>query len=118
VLTAQAIASGGAGADTFVIATPQILGQADTLLGTITDFREAEGDRLMTGHGEVIVVASQPDGATLTAAEKDRRVEVDLDGDGRIDGYVLLAAGSTHADAHASPAASSSGTLGWTDFFG
>lgn len=137
VLTPQAVAIGGAGADTFVVEAPTHGGHPDTLLGVVLDFSEAEGDRLVTAHGEGIRVAfgegkppaegvgergsgegaSQAQPATHepetnahlqfgtlspgadggapaedhgVAATAFQRVEVDFDGDGVADGYVLV----------------------------
>lgn len=99
-VTAEAVAAGGEGADTFVIQSPVVMGQADNLLGTILDFSAGEGDRLVTSRGgEVTLLPPQPetdtptptgDGFTLTTQVTGKRVEVDLDADGVADGYVVL----------------------------
>jgi len=105
-LGAQVSAEGGSGADSFILIAPAQFGNADTLLGVIFDFRSEEGDRLITGDGQLVVVVEAgnvvsppaPDSfsptfgpATLTTTTPpDRRVEVDLNGDGLVDGYVLL----------------------------
>jgi hypothetical protein len=112
ILTPDAVAYGGTGADTFVVSAPTVLGNAGTLLGAVFDFKASEGDKLVTGQGE-LVVPSRPD-HPLTAAElsskphpnpdTDVRIEVDFNGDGQADGYVLLASALLHAPAHA-PAA-------------
>jgi hypothetical protein len=132
--------TGGSGADTFVIHAPQAMGQGDTLLGVITDFNLAEGDRLLLS-GRAVNVPQPPSGqspppesepTTLAppsttppapgGEERDGattpptgpgpsgfgpsefgpadlgpstigpqvRVDVDLDGDGVMDGYVLV----------------------------
>lgn len=117
-LGAEVVAVGGEGADTFVLVRPEAMGRAETLLGVVADFDEAAGDRIVW-NGETIAVppreASEPAftppwdlGVTdsgqpaLPGAEDAgppstnvfgpdaRRVEVDLDGDGVMDGYVLL----------------------------
>ena len=130
VLTSEARAFGGAGADTFVISAPQIMDRADTLLGTIFDFNAGEGDRLITAHGDIIVVPPW-DASTETSsvdARAGQKVEVDLDGNGRFDGYVLIApppaeSGSGEPVAtdpgfdpcHVAPGL---GWSGWTDVIG
>lgn len=92
VLASEARAIGGTGADTFVISAPTVMDHADTLLGTILDFSAHEGDRLMTARGEVIVVPpwDQATEARGTAERGGQKVEVDLDGNGRVDGYVFI----------------------------
>ncbi|HEY8573098.1 hypothetical protein [Phenylobacterium sp.] len=95
----QVTADGGEGADTFVVVSPHVLGHADTLLGVILDFRAAEGDRIVTHEGRPVppegVTPSGVGPGTLTtlaptASGGDRRVDVDIDGDGMVDGYVIL----------------------------
>lgn len=123
-LTADAVAIGGDGADTFVIQAPTQFGHADTLLGTILDFSSL--DRLVLANGRRIQLQSRPltedDNATdarLTGqgaggptwtlgphpTDDDgriaptqwgpplTRVEVDLDGDGVADGFLLMGPG-------------------------
>lgn len=101
VLTAEAVANGGAGADTFVISAPAVMDHPDTLLGTILDFNAGQGDRLVVHEGE-LAFTSRPDGQPTdpgftSQTDIDQRVEIDFDGDGRADGYVLLTAASSHA---------------------
>lgn len=115
-LTSEATATGGAGADTFVIVAPTILGDAGTLLGTITDFQESEGDRLMTGKGDVVIVPLRTDAGATFTAEGDQRVEVDVDGDGTVDGYVLLTTASITQGAE--PGGATTSAWGWSDFVG
>lgn len=107
-LAPEALAIGGAGADTFVIHRPPAPGRPDTLLGVVGDFHREEGDRLVTFEGRIIApppapaLAAQQDGAadaaeagradgfaTRTSGE-DLRVEVDFDDDGVFDGFVVL----------------------------
>lgn len=96
---AGATAFGGEGADTFVLLNPTAYGHADTLLGVIEDFSADEGDRVTTEGG--MEVSLRP--PTLLPGGVDRatdkstpppegwtRVEVDLNGDGVVDGYVLV----------------------------
>jgi hypothetical protein len=128
ILTPDAVAYGGAGADTFVLSAPTVLGNAETLLGAVFDFKTSEGDRLTAAQGELTVLPHP--GHPLTAVDStsksdpDVRIEVDFNGDGHADGYVLLAPAPAHApaahpddDAAAttSPEATSSG---WYDLFG
>jgi len=129
VLASQALASGGSGADTFVISAPGAMDQADTLLGTILDFDAREGDRLMTARGEVVAV---PRWEELLDAPRDfhrgaQKVEVDVDGNGRIDGYVLIETPSSpeHSDPQPTDpafapcmAAPDAGWSGWTHIVG
>ena len=110
VLTSEAAAFGGTGADTFVISAPAVLDRPDTLLGTIYDFNASEGDRLVAS-GSDLVILGRPGGepADLGFASKpdaDQRVSVDLDGDGRADGYILLTSASPHAAAATPPSCS------------
>jgi hypothetical protein len=109
-LNAQVVATGGEGADTFVIQAPIVMGDASTLLGVLTDFSEGEGDRLVNARGELVMTfpptaglsgpgAGQPAETspaftgppTPPSLTTDRQVNVDLDGDGQVDGYVLFA---------------------------
>jgi len=127
ILTPDAVAYGGAGADTFVVSAPTVLGNAGTLLGAVFDFKASEGDRLVAAQGDLVIL-SHPD-HPQTAADStsksgpDVRIEVDFNGDGHADGYVLLAPAPSHGaapdpdavDAAAtSPEAASSG---WYDIF-
>lgn len=101
VLSAEAVANGGAGSDTFVISAPAVMDHPDTLLGTILDFNAGQGDRLVVHEGE-LAFTSRPDGQPTdpgftSQTDIDQRVEIDFDGDGRADGYVLLTAASSHA---------------------
>ncbi len=109
-LNAQVIATGGEGADTFVIQAPIVMGDASNLLGILTDFSEGEGDRLVNARGEAVMTfpptaglagpgAGQPADTfpaftgppSPPSLTTDRQVNVDLDGDGQVDGYVLFA---------------------------
>ena len=129
VLASEALASGGSGADTFVISAPGVMDQADTLLGTILDFDAREGDRLMTAKGQVVAVPrwDEPLDAPRESHRGAQKVEVDLDGNGRIDGFVLIDAPSgpaksdpEHSDPGFDPClvAPDAGWSGWTDIVG
>ncbi|WP_312167080.1 hypothetical protein [Phenylobacterium sp.] len=96
-LTATTIAIGGAGADEFVLKGPP---SAGGLMGVVLDFSQREGDRL-TFQGKNVSVVSrteQPDIAEgfhtstniAATARPGQRFDVDLDNDGRADGYVLV----------------------------
>lgn len=117
-LTEDAVAEGGEGADTFVLVAEAGSGGPDRLLGVIFDFNAAAGDRIITGRGHQITVPPGPGeppaepqpssfDVSQTPPPQDPpppetgsfgpatlgpvvRVEVDLDGDGSIDGYVLV----------------------------
>jgi hypothetical protein len=109
------VAIGGAGADTFVVEAPIHLHAPNTLLGVILDFNEGQGDKVMTWRGDIVHVPHPPPGSDhLLTFSVDRtttfapttsggghppapppgtytRVDVDLDGDGSADGYILVA---------------------------
>lgn len=100
-LSGATIAKGGAGADTFVIRGEPA---QDGLLGVVLDFSIRDGDRL-TFAGKTITVTSQTDQPDIlegmygftnvapTGPTPGQRVGVDLDGDGREDGYLLVGSG-------------------------
>jgi hypothetical protein len=132
ILTPDAVAYGGAGADTFVLSAPTVLGNAGTLLGAVFDFKTSEGDRLTAAQGELVIVSHPNPPQTTTdstsKSDPDVRIEVDFNGDGHADGYVLLAPASSHAPAHAPAAHPDAGdavetlpeaaSSGWYDLFG
>lgn len=98
-LAPDAVATGGAGADTFVFT-----GQADAngLLGVVLDFTQAQGDRIAFSGGRTYTVVGEHQeanvlggvngfmGATATSPLPGLRVDVDLNGDGVADGYLML----------------------------
>jgi hypothetical protein len=109
----QVVASGGEGADTFVFHAPAQMGVASTLLGVVLDFHASEGDRFVNARGGPVTLtnggpAPAPEGFNFTTLARQQdpqspqgpepastpvtwtRMNVDLDGDGRIDGYVML----------------------------
>lgn len=104
-LTPQVVATGGEGADTFVVHAPATFGHAGLLLGTITDFNAAHGDRLVDFRGLLVAVVAGPPGTVglQTFAPNARplqpdpdaqtHVYVDLNHDGHADGYVLMTHG-------------------------
>ncbi|WP_395670872.1 hypothetical protein [Phenylobacterium sp.] len=110
---AATIAEGGEGADTFVIATPTVMGVADTFLGVIVDLRFAEGDQLQTTDGRTVApvppkptdpfgveqVPTTPPPTVPPTLRPDDRIEVDIDGDGRNDGYLLTGPNAGRAPA-------------------
>lgn len=120
-LNAQVIATGGDGADTFVVQAPAAPDHPQTLLGTITDFDAAHGDRLVDFRGFRVAIVGPPSLTALQGFEPAARpaqpppepdgsthVYVDLNGDGLADGYLLMLhppGGSQSAtEAHESPA--------------
>lgn len=113
VMNARVVATGGTGADTFLISAAPPAAKADTLLGVVLDYSAARGDHLaVLGKGQVTVVttASVNDvlavqGATLGEAIAGQvadvahavagaRVGFDIDGDGREDVFILLGGAS------------------------
>lgn len=123
VLTSEALASGGDGADTFVISTPKVMDRAETLLGSILDYNTREGDRLVTAKGEAVgAPPSNEPVETPKDARGGQKIEVDLDGNGHVDGYVFIAPQGDAAPAEhgfdpctIAPGGSWSG---WTDIVG
>jgi Ca2+-binding RTX toxin-like protein len=111
-LGAGVVAVGGHGADTFVVEAPVRFGHPDALMGVILDFSKAEGDEVVTWRGDTIKLPPHPlddgkahpptDGFFMTSPDAPHdhnlallpanlsRVEVDLDGDGNADGYLLV----------------------------
>ena len=110
-VTAQVVATGGEGADTFVIHAPVMFGHAGTLLGTITDFDAAHGDRLVDFRGlQIAVVPGPPNlpagfgpNARPGAPDAGTQVYLDFNHDGHADGFVLMTHGPPGAHAPAEP---------------
>lgn len=102
-VASDVVASGGTGADTFVVSTPTDSGRSSTNLGVIIDFDELDGDRLQIDTAQKATITSiapvddilantaGADAVGLTEATPGQRVGVDIDGDGVEDGYVLVA---------------------------
>jgi hypothetical protein len=115
-LEAQAVAIGGQGADVFVL-RPALAGGPDTLLGHIVDFSLTDGDRIFSFSGRQIDIPGRPPAPPTTPESEPSvtapgdfgsagfgpatsgptnwppaptRVDVDLDGDGVNDGFLLL----------------------------
>jgi hypothetical protein len=122
-LGAQVTAKGGEGADTFVVQAPAVLGDAETRLGVVLDFRASEGDRLVDSRGAGLIVLplppapppvppgfgfgvemTQPQTPSPMPMSEGRRVEVDLNGDGVADGYVIVLEAPQAARAEPAPA--------------
>jgi hypothetical protein len=111
-VTGQVVAIGGAGADTFVIAAPKHPGEAGTFLGAIVDYHPGEGDRLVNGHGGPVTFVQAPEAFRFHppapppgwTPETTSTVFVDLNGDGRPDGFLLLGHGAP-AHGEGTPAA-------------
>lgn len=152
-LSDGAIAEGGAGADTFVIATAA-QGQPNTLLGVILDFAAGEGDRLFTQLGQEIRLpefrqnptdpsAGNPTPLAPPSTNTDPssdfgvqsgggggggfgpalvppviRVDVDLDGDGQADGYILVTRRSSPLEHGEPPIGVTGQSLGSGDLVG
>jgi hypothetical protein len=130
-LTPEAVAIGGAGADTFVVHAPAHGGHPDTLLGVILDFASFEGDRVVTAHGETVWAPRHPapDGPAVFSFTKTTapavqtagqarpepvqtlaRTEVDVDHDGVADGYLLVVMRTQPPDTPPDPLAPPSDT--------
>lgn len=100
-MTSATVARGGEGADAFVFRGPPA---ANGLLGVVTDFSSDDGDRLVfQGREGATIVSRQPTtdilegrenaftaGTSVTNVQAGERLGVDLNGDGREDGYILL----------------------------
>lgn len=104
-LARDVVAIGGEGDDTFVVRLPAGPRDPAAPLGIVLDFFSSPNDRLDFGPGRhVHVVSFDPDADVLASVRgkpglrdvpvvNGARLGVDLDGDGRVDGVVLLGAG-------------------------
>jgi Ca2+-binding RTX toxin-like protein len=109
VMNARVIATGGKGADTFLISTERPAEKAAGLLGVVLDYSAAKGDHLAVmgeGHATVVSTATVAnvwraqvealnDAAVTQATDVSHavagaRVGFDIDGDGREDVFILL----------------------------
>lgn len=114
VMNARVVASGSAGADTFLISANEPTSKAEALLGVVLDYSAAKGDHLAVMGGGVMTVVSTAavsdvlaaQGATLgeataaqvtdvTKAVAGTRVGFDVNGDGREDVFILLGGATT-----------------------
>jgi Ca2+-binding RTX toxin-like protein len=118
VLGARVVASGGAGADTFLVSADPPTDKAEGLLGVVLDFSEARGDHLeVRGQGQMTVVSATWVADVLAAQGEalgeanvavtaevaqpvaGARVGFDINGDGREDVFILLG-GATPSSFH------------------
>lgn len=109
VMNARVVASGSAGADTFLISANEPSDKTAALLGVVLDFSAAKGDHLaVIGPGHVTVVSTAAVGDVLAAqgaalgeniaaqvtdvtrAVAGARVGFDVNGDGHEDVFILL----------------------------
>jgi hypothetical protein len=114
-MNARVVASGGAGADTFLVSAEQPTDKFAALLGVVLDYSAANGDHLaVMGDGRMTVVSTASvkdviaaqvqaldDTAMAQAADvghavSGARIGFDIDGDGREDVFILLG-GATSA---------------------
>ncbi|NQE60455.1 calcium-binding protein [Caulobacter sp. RHG1] len=114
VMNARVVASGGTGADTFLIVAHEPTTKLEALLGVVLDYSAAKGDHLaVMGKGHVTVVSTAAVSNVLAAQEAvlgeaiasqvtdvkgpvaGTRVGFDLDGDGREDVFILLGGATT-----------------------
>lgn len=109
VMEARVVATGGTGADTFLISAQEPTSKLEALLGVVLDYSAAKGDHLaVMGRGHVTVVSTAAVGNVLAAQEAalgeatatqvtdvkgpvaGTRVGFDVNGDGREDVFILL----------------------------
>ncbi|HJV41072.1 calcium-binding protein [Caulobacter sp.] len=114
VMNARVVASGSAGADTFLVAANAPTTKAEALLGVVLDYSAAKGDHLaVLGAGVMTIVSTAAvsdvlaaQGATLgeataamvtdvTKVVAGTRVGFDVNGDGREDVFILLGGATT-----------------------
>lgn len=114
VMNARVVASGSAGADTFLIPANEPSTKAEALLGVVLDYSAAKGDHLaVLGNAHVTVVsttavsdvvavqattlgeATAAQVTDVTSAVAGTRVGFDVNGDGREDVFILLGGATT-----------------------
>lgn len=114
VMNARVVATGGTGADTFLIVAHEPATKLEALLGVVLDYSAAKGDHLaVMGSGHATVVSATAVSNVLAAQEvalgeatasqvtdvkgpvAGARVGFDLDGDGREDVFILLGGANT-----------------------
>ncbi|PZR36361.1 calcium-binding protein [Caulobacter segnis] len=114
VMNARVVASGGPGADTFLVSAKAPETRAEALLGVVLDYAAAKGDHLaVLGKGQLTVVSTAAVSNVLAAQEHalgeatahlvtdvtrtvaGTRVGFDIDGDGHEDVYILLGGANT-----------------------
>jgi len=130
VMNARVVATGGTGADTFLISAERPADKAAALLGVVLDYSAAKGDHLaVMGEGHVTVVSAASVANVLVAQAQaledtamlqvtdvgqtvaGARVGFDIDGDGKEDVFILLGGatsatfriGTTIANDHTAP---------------
>ncbi|MET3664607.1 calcium-binding protein [Caulobacter sp. 1776] len=133
VMNARVVASGGPGADTFLLSATPPTEKLEALLGVVLDFSAAKGDHLaVLGKGQMTVVSTAsvndvlavqsttlgeavaPQVTDVTHTIAGARVGFDINGDGREDVFILLGGatattfrvGTTIANDHGAAAAS------------
>jgi len=114
VMNARVVASGSAGADTFLISANEPTDKVGALLGVVLDFSAARGDHLAVMGSRVVTVvntaavsdvlaaqeaalgeATAAQVADVTKAVAGTRVGFDVNGDGREDVFILLGGATT-----------------------
>lgn len=114
VMNARVVASGGQGADTFLLSAATPTSKAEALLGVVLDYSAAKGDQLaVLGKGQMTVVSAVTVKNVLAAHQTalgeatahlvtdvthtiaGARVGFDVNGDGREDVFILLGGANT-----------------------
>lgn len=123
MLRPQTVAIGGPGDDVFALAPDAAPRGPGHNFGVVMDFFGSRDDRLEFGPGAQVTIVGISDEADVLApmrghgalsgapAVSGARVVLDIDGDGKADGFVLLGAG------HGGGAASAGGPPGLVNLF-